>query len=164
MSALTRMLAARAEALTWLPEFNVLLFAFLLNLPWEFIQVPLFEGMTTKPHWEAVKGCTRAALGDAAIMLVAYWGVAAMCEGRCWITKPIQRTLWTLLSICVCIAIAIEWLALRGHWLATWRYSATMPVIPGLNVGLVPVLQWVVLPPLVTWLTERQLRGQTTLS
>lgn len=28
-----------------LPELNVAIFAFLLNLAWEFAQVPLFEGM-----------------------------------------------------------------------------------------------------------------------
>jgi hypothetical protein len=28
----------RLQALTWTPEFNVALFAFLLNLPWELWQ------------------------------------------------------------------------------------------------------------------------------
>lgn len=29
------------------PELHVALFAFLLNLPWEFLQVPLYVGMPT---------------------------------------------------------------------------------------------------------------------
>lgn len=33
------------------PELHVALFAFLLNLPWEFLQVPLYVGMPTMPHW-----------------------------------------------------------------------------------------------------------------
>jgi len=32
-----------------------------------------------------------------------------------------------------------------------------MPVIPLLGVGLSPLLQWVVLPPIVVWFVRRQL-------
>lgn len=65
--------------LTWTPEFNVVLFAFLLNLPWELWQVPLFDHMPLAPHWEAVKTCSRAAVGDAVIALVVppVWNSAA---------------------------------------------------------------------------------------
>ena len=155
-----RRLHAGLKALTWLPEFNVLLFALLLNYPWEFIQAPLFEGMAERPHWEAVTACTQAALGDAVIMLIAYWGVAALGRGRAWIAAPGWRDVLLFSSIGVGITVVIEWLALRGAWLAGWTYSALMPVIPVLGVGLVPVLQWVVLPPLVVALVARQLRGR----
>ena len=161
MSVSGRSLATRIAALTRSPEFNVMLFAFLLNYPWEFIQSPLFEGMSDKPHWEAVKGCTRAALGDAVIMLIAYWGVALPSRNRAWIATPARRDVWILLSIGVCITIIIEWLVLHGWWLASWSYSAAMPVIPGLGVGWVPVLQWLVLPPLVAALVGRQLGGRS---
>ena len=146
--------------LTWLPEFNVMLFALLLNYPWEFIQAPLFEGMAERPHWEAVKACTQAALGDAVIMLVAYWGVAVARHSRAWIVAPGWRDVALLSSIGVGITVVIEGLAVHGWWLASWRYSAAMPIIPGLGVGLAPVLQWVVLPPLVVALVVRQLQGR----
>jgi hypothetical protein len=150
----------RVTVLTWLPEFNVVLFAFLLNYPWEFIQAPLFEGMAGRPHWSAVKACSQAALGDAVIMLVAYWGVAALGHGRTWIAKPRRRDVVLLSSIGAGLTVVVEWLALHGAWLTAWNYSAAMPVVPGLGVGLIPVLQWVVLPPLVVALVARQLRGQ----
>ena len=150
---------AGLKALAGWPEFNVLLFALLLNYPWEFIQAPLFEGMAERPHWQAVKACTQAALGDAVIMLAAYWGVAVLGRGRAWIAAPGWRDVLLFSSIGVGITVVIEWLALQGAWLAGWTYSALMPVIPGLGVGLVPVLQWVVLPPLVVALVARQLRG-----
>ncbi len=57
----------RPQSLTWTPEFNVALFAFLLNLRWELWQVPLFEHMPLAPHREAGKTCSKAAAGDAAI-------------------------------------------------------------------------------------------------
>ncbi len=36
------------------PEFNVVLFAFLLNFPWEFLQVPFFAEMPAMVHWDAI--------------------------------------------------------------------------------------------------------------
>ncbi len=42
------------------PEFNVLVFSYLLNLAWEVWQVPFFQGMADQPHWEGVKACTQA--------------------------------------------------------------------------------------------------------
>ena len=150
----------RLTSVAQLPEFNVMLFAFLLNYPWEFIQVPLFEGMAGQPHWQAVKACTQAALGDAVIMLVAYWGVAVLRRNRAWIVAPCWRDLLLLSSIGVGITVVIELLALNGAWVTRWTYSALMPVIPGVGVGLIPVLQWIVLPPLVVALVARQLRGR----
>ena len=151
-----RRFRAGLKTLTELPEFNVLLFALLLNYPWEFIQAPLFEGMAERPHGAAVKACTQAALGDSVIMLVAYWGVAALGRGRAWIAAPGWRDVLLFSSIGVAITVVIEWLALNGGWLNGWTYSSLMPIIPGLGVGLVPVLQWIVLPPLVAALVARQ--------
>ena len=151
-----RRLRSGLKTLTELPEFNVLLFALLLNYPWEFIQAPLFEGMAERPHGAAVKACTQAALGDSVIMLVAYWGVAALGRGRAWIAAPGWREVLLFSSIGVAITVVIEWLVLTGGWLSGWTYSSLMPIIPGLGVGLVPVLQWVVLPPLVAALVARQ--------
>ena len=149
----------RLQALTWTPVFNVALFASLLNLPRELWQMPLFEHMPLAPHWEAVKTCSRAAVGDAEIALVAYWAVALVVRHRGWVVVP---TLSRLLGFTVCglaITIAIERLALDGLWMQGWSYSSLMPVVPGLGVGLSPLVQWPVLPPLLIWLVRRQLRS-----
>lgn len=147
----------RLLAFTWLPEFNVAVFAFLLNYPWEFLQVPLFEQMAGAQHWDAIKMCTRATLGDTAIMLLAYWLVAARARSRRWILAPSGRQLFLFIAIGVAITVIIEWLVLRDAWLQTWEYSAQMPVLPGIGIGLSPLLQWVLLPPLVAWFVRRQL-------
>lgn len=153
---------ARLLAITWLPEFNLALFALLLNFPWEFMQTPLFDGLARMPHWEAVKGCARATLGDAVILLIAYGSVAAVGSGRNWIMAPTRLQMTAFVLIGVSITVAIELLATRGWWYSGWSYSAAMPVLPGLHVGLVPLLQWIVLPPLAVVLARRQLRGRST--
>ena len=74
------------------PGANVAVFAFLLNYPWEFLQVPLFRGMPTASHWEAIKVCTSATLGDTVIAVLDFWGVAAAAGTRRWIFAPSDPT------------------------------------------------------------------------
>jgi hypothetical protein len=40
-----------------------------------------------------------------------------------------------------------------------WTYSDLMPLVPPFGTGLSPLLQWLVIPPLVVWLTRRHLLG-----
>ncbi|MGH6610461.1 MAG: hypothetical protein ACRECQ_09400 [Burkholderiaceae bacterium] len=144
-------------AVTELPEFNVAVFAFLLNYPWEFSQVPLFGGMADAPHWSAIQRCALAALGDIVIMLIAYWLVALIARSRHWIAAPTAAHLTMFVAVGVAITILIEHLALRGWWFSGWDYSPLMPVIPGIGVGLSPLAQWLVLPLLTVWFVRRQL-------
>lgn len=71
-----------------IPELNIAVFAFLLNFVWEFLQVPLFEGMPQLSHWEGIKMCAGAAVADVAIMLVGYWSIAATTRSRRWFLAP----------------------------------------------------------------------------
>jgi hypothetical protein len=32
-----------------------------------------------------------------------------------------------------------------------------MPLLPGLNIGIVPIMQWILILPLVVWFVRRQL-------
>ncbi|WP_162899861.1 hypothetical protein [Halomonas sp. JS92-SW72] len=40
-----------------------------------------------------------------------------------------------------------------------WQYGELMPTLPLLGTGLAPLLQWLLLPPLIVWLARRQLLG-----
>ena len=145
-------------AVTSLPEFNVAVFALMLNYPWEFSQVPLFAGMADAPHWVAIQICARATLGDIVIMLTAYWLVAVIARSRHWIAAPTAAHLTIFVAVGFTITALIEWLALRGLWLGGgWEYSPLMPVIPGIGVGLSPLAQWIVMPLLTAWFVRRQL-------
>jgi len=138
-------------------EFNLVVFALLLNFPWETLQAPLFVGMGEAPYSEAIRGCLRATLGDAVIMLLAYWIVSVALENRRWILSPRAAHLIWFIALGVLITAVIEWLATRGHWIGSWTYSAGMPVVPGVGIGLSPLLQWVIVPLLVVWFVHRQL-------
>jgi hypothetical protein len=55
----------------------------------------------------------------------------------------------------VVITIVMERLATGP--LGRWAYAERMPIVPLADVGLSPLLQWFVLPPLIVWFVRRQL-------
>ena len=138
-----------------LPELNVALFAFLLHFVWELWQVPFFRGMATAPHWEAVQFCTRATAGDVVITLIAFWAVAAWAHSRQWMLGPNVAQVIVFVAVGLAITLGMEWLATEV--LHRWAYADSMPTLPVLGTGVLPVLQWILLPPLVAWLVRRQL-------
>lgn len=54
---------ATARLMLMLPEVTLVVFALLLNFPWEVLQAPLFEGMAAAPHSTVVGACLQATLG-----------------------------------------------------------------------------------------------------
>ena len=136
------------------PEFNVALFAFLLNFVWEFIQVPFFQGMQEMSHWEGIKFCTGATFGDAVIAVSCFWGVAIF-RSREWILRPTRGEVVGFISLGVIITIGIEWLSVNV--LDRWAYIEDFPTLPVFGTWLTPILQWILLPPLIVWFVRRQL-------
>ena len=145
------------NAVTDAPEFSVVIFALLLNFAWEILQAPLYAGMADRSHAQVIRACLQATVGDAVIMLMAHGAVAAVAHSRRWIVAPRGWQLALLVAIGVSITAAIEGLATRGYWIGQWNYLPTMPLVPGAGIGLVPLLQWVVLPLLTVWFVRRQL-------
>ena len=141
------------------PEFNVLIFSFLLNLAWELWQVPFFHGMADQPHWLGVKACTQATFGDAGIALAAFWVTALIAKSRTWILRRSRSDIAIFIGVGLVATIAFETLATRA--LERWAYSDAMPRLPVVGTGLLPVIQWLVIPPLVVWLVSRQIGARS---
>jgi hypothetical protein len=137
------------------PEFNVLVFSFLINLAWELWQVPFFQGMADQPHGLGVKVCTQATVGDAGIALTAFWVTAFFARTRSWILQPSRSDIAIFIGVGLVATIIFETLAIGV--LGRWAYNDAMPRLPVLGTGLLPLLQWLALPPLVLWFVRRQI-------
>ncbi|MEX0958917.1 MAG: hypothetical protein WDZ63_06475 [Burkholderiales bacterium] len=145
--------ARRAPA----PEPFVALFAFLLNFVWEMWQVPFYDGIGEGGHWNGVMVCTRATLGDVGIVLCAFWSVAVFSRSRRWLLAPTRAQIAAFLVVGVLITVIFE--AIATGLLDRWQYGTTMPTLPLLGTGLLPLLQWLALPPLLLWLARNQVLG-----
>ena len=144
------------------PEATVGVFALLLNFPWEMLQAPLFADMRSSPHAAATVACLQATVGDMVIMLIAHAVVAIRARDRRWMVAASGGQLMLFIGIGLSITVLIEWLATRGLWISNWTYAAGMPLLPGTGIGLLPMLQWLLLPLLTVWFARRQLSGATT--
>lgn len=65
------------------------LFSFLLHFVWEFFQVPTYAGMAEMPHWQGIKLCTSATIGDVGFALTAFWTACLVARTRHWIGEQV---------------------------------------------------------------------------
>lgn len=129
---------------TALPEVWVGVMGFVLNAIWEFAQSSLYADhgqgaayvLWTRLH------CT---LGDVLILLASFWVTSIALRSRQWpLRHPLAGgALFALLGLAY--TIWSEWIntGVRG----VWEYTPSMPTIAG--IGITPILQWLVLPPLI---------------
>ena len=139
------------------PEFAVALFGFLLHFVWEFWQVPYYADMPDISHWQGVRICTMATIGDVVIVVTAFVAARLATGSRHWILEKDRRGVVVFVLTGLGITIAAEWVF--TDLLGRWAYADGMPVIPVLGTGLTPFLQWLILPFGIVLLCRPFLRG-----
>lgn len=126
--------------------FAVLLFAFLFNTAWEISQIPLYnEGVYSLSH---ILFCVLASVADAIMVLLIYFGFSFIYKNPLWVKK---MALSKIILLIVTGGIGAVLAETRHLSIQTWSYATTMPIIPVVNVGLSPVLQFMILPLLIYW-------------
>jgi hypothetical protein len=128
--------------------------ALVLNLIWEVAQLPFYAFAPALRTSELVWNVVHCTAGDVGIALASF-GVAAL--GTREPDWPGHRP-WGGLAAALVAGLAwtaySEWqnVYVRG----TWAYAEAMPTVFG--IGLLPVLQWLVLPPLALLALRYRLR------
>lgn len=117
--------------------------------------MPFFVEPSHWTIWDTTQVYTKATLGDVGIALTAFWVVAALTKSRRWVLQPAWGQVAGFVAVGVVITIVFEFLATEVY--GRWQYVTTMPTLPILGTGLSPLLQWIILPPLVVWFVRRQL-------
>jgi hypothetical protein len=139
-----------------LPAVTVALRAFVAAVPvhfvWEMAQMGLFLGIPTG-FWESAPHCALGSLGDGVLTLLIL-GSGALAFGTvAWMRRPGWRPWLTVVGLSLIVAVVTDWVLVRG--VRRWAYDVDMPIIPGLRVGLTPVLQMVLLTPPILWWASR---------
>ena len=84
-----------------------------------------------------------ATFWDSAMVLGIYFVIAAGKRDIFWLRKLGAAEIAAVIILGLAISIFIEIRALAEN---RWGYSALMPIIPLLEVGLSPILQMMILP------------------
>lgn len=113
------------------------------NLAWEFAQMPLYTLWDKGSPREIAFAAIHCTGGDMAIGGAALAGALLLFGNTAW---PNAR--FTPVAIAT-VAAGLAYTVYSEHVNTTrgaWGYSAFMPVLPGLGIGLAPLAQWVVVP------------------
>lgn len=121
--------------------FRIFSVAVLLNYAWEVLQSPLYEHMQSK-WWH----CFLASIGDGFLVLIVFAVGWLVFRRPDWFRGGVPA-IALMVATGLVIATGVEWVAV--HRLARWTYTSRMPLVPGFDIGAIPVAQMVVLPPLV---------------
>ena len=125
---------------------RVFLIAVLLNYVWELAQAPLYVGLeryTATVFWH----CFVASLGDGLtvlLIIVAGWISFRRCD---WFQRPGIGGYLVMLTTGLVLAVFVEWVGV--HILGRWAYTDKMPTVPWVRIGLVPIAQMAILPPVI---------------
>lgn len=141
---------------TFPTSFRIFLLASVLNYPWERIHSVLYlgeQGETTFPWWH----CLSMSLGDGLLVLLIFFVGSFIFDRQEWFEHPGVRGYVLMLMAGLMISVFLE--VIMVHLSKRWSYTAQMPLIPALGVGVSPVAQMLILPPLifrtVTWWNQR---------
>ena len=131
--------------------------SFLLHLLWENLQMPLYAGFETAPLQEHFWICFKATGGDLLFMLTIYTALAVVHRDPYWIANRAayaHPATWIVaLLIGALLAVSFElWAVYVDH---RWQYTEAMPLVPIVEVGLLPVLQMLVIPLVTLAATSR---------
>lgn len=127
----------------------VALCGFVLDLPWEYVVLPLYTGYERLGSGASLVAW--ASLGDALYIVLIALAVALVRRRFDWTHDARVRDYLLASAFGFFVALAVEY---KAFYLHRWAYAAAMPVVPVLHVGLAPVAQMVLLAPLSLFLSR----------
>ena len=122
--------------------------SFILNEVWELLQMPLYEQPIYKMGHIAF--CTLGALADMIMVLLLYVCFGFIYKNAFWIC---QSNWVKIFVVMLTGAIGAVFSEKRHLLIGSWSYDQSMPIVPFVNVGLSPVLQFLLLPVIIYFLS-----------
>ena len=119
-------------------------FAAIAHLVWEFAHLPLYTIWLTGTPGELVFAAVHCTGGDILITLSTIMLSLCVFGSSEWPSTRGGRVLGGAVIFGVAYTIFSEWLNIVVR--EAWAYRDIMPVIPFIDAGLTPVLQWLIVP------------------
>ncbi len=125
-----------------------LLTVVMADLVWEAAHLPLYTLWQTGTPGEMLFAVVHCTLGDLLIALTAVTLGLVIAGHRDWPHRRFAAVAALTLVFGLGYTVFSEWLNIVVR--KSWAYSGLMPVVSlfGLDIGLSPLLQWIVVPAL----------------
>lgn len=133
-----------------LPEIRLIILALPLQLLWEIAQFPLYTVWHQNNWGYILYGLAHRTLGELVILLILYELTAVIRRDRYWYLHSAFTSgiLFTVAGVAYTVYSEIHNVRIKG----TWGYTDLMHIVPVLNIGGTPFLQWLLIPPILLWL------------
>ncbi|NND00660.1 MAG: hypothetical protein HKN85_10805 [Gammaproteobacteria bacterium] len=137
--------AQSVQQSVWLSVLKrYILFVALANLGWEFLQLPLYTIWESGTYSEIVFAAVHCTGGDILIALSAIVMALFLAGNSEWPIVGFKRVMIVTIVFGLGYTIFSEWLNIEVR--KAWAYSDLMPVVPIINTGLSPIVQWILIP------------------
>jgi len=114
------------------------------HLAWETAHIPLYT-IWVEGTWGEIGFAILHCTGGDLLIAMSTMLLALFVVGRAaWPLERRHRVLAVAVILGVAYTVYSEWLNIVVR--AAWAYRDIMPVVPILDAGLTPLLQWVVVP------------------
>lgn len=131
------------------------------NLLWEILQQPFYTLWQTASVAYTAFAIVHCWIGD--LMIAAFCLALGICTARVLQSKhffPVSASVSVLSGIAY--TIFSEWRNMSVHHF--WTYSAYMPRLPIVGTGLLPILQWVLVPAIALYFARKSLLTLVTVA
>lgn len=146
------------EKANWLPTLRrYMAFVAGANLVWEFAHMPLYTLWETGTRGEIIFAALHCTGGDVLIALSAVMLALFLAGTPAWPMMSGRRVVALTLAFGLAYTLFSEWLNIEVR--GAWAYRDLMPVIPLIDAGLSPVLQWIAVPLAAFWWAMRPVRS-----
>jgi hypothetical protein len=123
------------------------------HLIWEFAQLPLFTVWTDGTPFQRLWYPLHCTGGDMIIASMSLLSALLIFGKGLWPQARYWNVALAAFGIGIGYTIYSEWLNVYVR--KSWAYSPLMPMIPGVEIGLTPLLQWIIIPLLAFRLARR---------
>jgi hypothetical protein len=148
--------AAETGAFSWRRGLRrYMTFVAAANLVWEFAHLPLYTIWETGSTFELVFAAVHCTGGDILIALSSLMLALFLAGDDAWPARRHRRVAVLTIAFGLAYTVFSEWLNIEIR--EAWAYRDLMPVIPVIDAGLSPLLQWVVIPLAAFWWARRPL-------
>lgn len=142
----------RHKFAAYTPEFYVISLGFVFNLIWEGMHSPLYNIWVKGSPIDIVKALLHCTLGDVLIIIISFWTVSLIFKSRDWILQKSVSGGFVFIAIGVIYTAFSEYH--NVYQVENWVYRDIMPTVPPWEIGVTPLVQWVVVPIMVMMVTR----------
>lgn len=136
----------------WLRAFRRYLgITVLANLLWEFAQMPLYT-VWQAPWAEIAFAGLHCLGGDVLIASASIWAALIVLKAERWPEMRFRRVAAVTMTVGLGYTAFSEWLNVSVR--QSWAYSDLMPTVTPLEIGVSPLVQWIVVPALALFIAR----------